>query len=73
KQGLGFREEFRTFRITKDLYELVCKQAKDSLAMLSEFMGRQLTTEESKDVPLFISKNKIGLIDKSVSLDFYLK
>lgn len=73
KQGLGFREEFRTFRITKDLYELVCKQAKDSLAMLSEFMGRQLTTEESKNVPLFISENKIRLIDKNVSLDFYLK
>ena len=58
KQGLGFREEFRTFRITKDLYELVCKQAKDSLAMLSEFMGRQLTTEESKDVPLLFQKIK---------------
>ena len=41
--------------------------------MLSEFMGRQLTTEESKDVPLLFQKIKSGLIDKSVSLDFYLK
>lgn len=73
KQGLGFREEFRTFRITKDLYELVCRQAKESIALLAEFMGRGLTKEECEDVPLFISGATFYLINKNISLKNYLE
>ncbi|EFE7610018.1 tyrosine-type recombinase/integrase [Escherichia coli] len=73
KQGLDFREEFRTFRITKELYKLVCKQANESIILLSIFMGRDLTAEEIKDVPFFISTVKFRLIDKRLSLSDYLK
>lgn len=72
KQGLGFREEFRTFRITKDLYELVCRQAKESIALLSEFMERELTEEECSHVPLFIFVANFYLISKDTCLDNYL-
>lgn len=73
KQGGGFRSYFRSFRITKELYNLVCLQAQSSIAVLSGFIGRELTEEETKDTPLFISEPSLASNDISIGLDKILK
>ncbi|URL14483.1 hypothetical protein LVR30_20195 [Pantoea ananatis] len=52
KQKQGFRKSFRTFRITRELHEMVCSQAKDSVRVVTEAVGT-LTQELIKDIPLF--------------------
>ncbi|WP_289993602.1 hypothetical protein [Photorhabdus laumondii] len=73
KQGGGFRSSFRSFRITKELYDLVCLQAKNSMTILSDFIDRELTEEENKDTPLFISEPSLSSYDNSICLDKILK
>ena len=73
KQGGGFRSSFRSFRITRELYDLVCLQANNSMRTLSEFMGRELTKEETKNTPLFISEPSLVSNDISTDLDKILK
>lgn len=65
KQGVNFRESFRSFRITKELYDLVCKKAAESIEVTSNFFCRELTQEETKDIPLFISETSLKKIDKN--------
>ncbi|MDY4378740.1 site-specific integrase [Pectobacterium brasiliense] len=59
KQGYGFRELFRTFRIKKEIYDLICKQAKASIEIISVKLKRDLTDNEKKITPLFLSECKI--------------
>ncbi|MEG5591547.1 site-specific integrase [Enterobacter hormaechei] len=73
KQREGFRSSFRSFRITKELYDLICLQAKNSMTILSSFIGRELTIEETKDTPVFICEHSLITNDISVGLDRILK
>ncbi|ARA75342.1 hypothetical protein B5S52_05355 [Pectobacterium brasiliense] len=59
KQRSGFRELFRTFRITEHLYSLLCKQSEDSVELVSSLLNRRLSEDENKRVPLFVSENNI--------------
>ncbi|AVG78121.1 site-specific integrase [Pantoea ananatis] len=59
KQGLGFREAYRNFQVTKELYDLLRKQCDLSLEQTRSILKRELTNKEIENTPLFISMQKL--------------
>ncbi|MBK0127071.1 site-specific integrase [Pantoea sp. S61] len=59
KQGLGFREAYRNFQVTKELYDLLRKQCDLSLEQTRSILKRELTNNEIENTPLFISMQKL--------------
>lgn len=59
KQGLGFREAFRNFQVTKELYDLLRKQCDLSIEKTRSTLKRELTDKELGNTPLFISMQKL--------------
>ncbi|MXP59204.1 site-specific integrase [Pantoea sp. Taur] len=59
KQGLGFREAFRKFQVTKELYDLLRKQCDLSIEQTRSTLKRELTDKELGNTPLFISMQKL--------------
>lgn len=59
KQGLGFREAYRNFQVTKELYDLLRKQCDLSIEQTRSILKRELTNKEIENTPLFISMQKL--------------
>lgn len=59
KQGLGFREAYRNFQVTKELYDLLRKQCDLSIEQTRSILKRELTNKEIEKTPLFISMQKL--------------
>lgn len=59
KQGLGFREAFKNFQVTKELYDLLRKQCDLSIEKTRSTLKRELTDRELGNTPLFISMQKL--------------
>ncbi|WP_052059373.1 site-specific integrase [Pantoea rwandensis] len=68
KQGLGFREVCRSYQVTKDLYDLLCKQCDLSVKEISSALGRELNDREVGSTPLFISMLKLRMFKKNNEL-----
>lgn len=59
KQGLGFREAFKNFQVTKELYDLLRKQCDLSIEKTRSTLKRELTDKELVNTPLFISMQNL--------------
>ncbi|HAG9074090.1 site-specific integrase [Escherichia coli] len=72
KQKNDFRELFRTFRITGNLYDLLQKQAQDSIEIVSQHLNRVLNNDEKQLVPLFVSTLRIRyMLDNNEKDDIF--
>ncbi|EFB9226308.1 hypothetical protein E8L33_23390, partial [Escherichia coli] len=72
KQRNDFRELFRMFRITGNLYDLLQKQAQDSIEIVSKYLNRVLNNDEKELVPLFVSTLSIRyMLDNNEKDDIF--
>lgn len=53
KQGSGFRNEFKPFAITQELWAVLSAQAKNAIASVEQQLGFELQETDRQQVPLF--------------------
>ena len=59
QRGADFRESFKTIPINEDLYFLLYNQAHYSLNTVEKIIGKKLSPETSKKIPIYIDKKKV--------------
>lgn len=76
KHGGAFRSEFSKLKIIEDLNDLIIKLHEQNIEYVTEILGRKITNEEQREIPLFIDinalrevKNERGLL-KILKTDF---
>ena len=53
KHGNGFRDQFKNFAITQELWSILSAQAKNAISKVEESIGCKLNEQDSQQVPLF--------------------
>lgn len=70
KQGLRFRQAFRSLNVNKSLFDILSQQASASVELIESHIGRALTPAEKDEVPVFPDRTRCKiLVGKEKILD----
>lgn len=68
KQGFGFRQIFRELRIDGNLYNVMMRQANNSISLVEAYIDRHLLLEEKNEVPVFLDTRKYEILSGKVDV-----
>ncbi|EPY8403075.1 site-specific integrase [Enterobacter ludwigii] len=62
KQGLGFRQSFRSLNTNKSVFDILNQQASASVALIESQIGRALKPAEKDEVPVFLDRTHCKML-----------
>lgn len=68
QRGLAFRGAFRSLAILEDLYLVLLQQHRQSVAAVSETIGREVDPVLEREVPIFLNRKRLEDVENSDEL-----